>query len=282
MKKAQKHLHELVPYGLVVTRSWLMDKGGVERHTLDNWIKSEQLVSVTSEVRGVFKLPETTRLTWEGVVCSLQRMHEVVMPGGLTALTLQGHAHYLSPLAHKTVHLYSQEKMPEWINKFPLQTTYIHHKNLPLKALRSTGLKNHVYSTKHGQSYEDTIPWAWRLDEWPLTISGPERAMFEVLMDVPENTSLEHANQLMQGLPMLSPIKLNRLLSRCENVKVKRLFLWLAEKNQLPWLKKIDLDKFSMESGALGSGKRELVKGGKLDPKYLITVPKEMAGNTHG
>ena len=28
----------------------------------------------------------------------------------------------------------------------------------------------------------------------------------------------------------------------------------------------------------LGSGKRMLVKGGKLDPTYLITVPEDLGG----
>jgi hypothetical protein len=42
----------------------------------------------------------------------------------------------------------------------------------------------------------------------------------------------------------------------------------LAEKQAHPWFKQLDVSKVS-----LGSGKRMLVAGGRLDPKYLITVP---------
>ena|ERR1043165_8885879 len=35
--------------------------------------------------------------------------------------------------------------------------------------------------------------------------------------------------------------------------------IWFAEKHQHPWQKKLDLKRFSMESGALGAGKRMLV-----------------------
>jgi hypothetical protein len=42
----------------------------------------------------------------------------------------------------------------------------------------------------------------------------------------------------------------------------------LAEKHAHAWFKQLDLSKVS-----LGSGKRVLVPGGRLDPKYLITVP---------
>jgi hypothetical protein len=54
-------------------------------------------------------------------------------------------------------------------------------------------------------------------------------------------------------------------------VKVKRLFFFFADRHAPPWLKEIKRDEIS-----LGSGKRMLVKGGKLDPKYLITVPEDL------
>jgi hypothetical protein len=54
-------------------------------------------------------------------------------------------------------------------------------------------------------------------------------------------------------------------------VKVKRLFLWFAERHQHAWLKK--LDRKDVE---LRHGKRMLVKGGNLDPKFNITVPESI------
>ncbi|MGR7919650.1 type IV toxin-antitoxin system AbiEi family antitoxin domain-containing protein [Zobellella denitrificans] len=89
--------------------------------------------------------------------------------------------------------------------------------------------------------------------------------------DANGNISFEHADQLMQGLHNLSPRKLDALLKACCSIKAKRLFLWLAGRHQHAWLKHL-----TPENYALGTGKRLLAKGGKLEPIWQITVPKEM------
>ena len=90
---------------------------------------------------------------------------------------------------------------------------------------------------------------------------------------MPSTVSFDYADALMQGLTSLSPIKLERLLYACTSVKVKRLFFWLASRYNYPWLKKIDSTKFN-----LGSGKRVLVQGGRLDKRFQITVPEHLYG----
>ena len=76
---------------------------------------------------------------------------------------------------------------------------------------------------------------------------------------------------LMEGLRNLSPRRLQELLADCRSVKVKRLFLWFAERHNHAWLKKLDRSVID-----LGHGKRMLVRGGKLDTKYNITVPGDL------
>lgn len=271
------HVHQrpgsLVPLGLITARSCLLERG-VQRHTIDNWLKSGQLVAVA---RGVFKRPDS-ELTWQGVACSLQRMGLGLKPGGLTALELQGLSHYLSLGTRSVVHLYGRPPLPEWVNKLLPGTNFQRHVPLELD----------FGQEDRGDSSDSEFPlFPWRTDVLPfgnekclLQISSPELAMLEVLMDVPSSVSFEHADNLLQGLPMLSPQKITHLLEHCRSVKVKRLFLWLAERNQSPWLKRLDLRKFSIEGGTLGSGKRVIANGGKLDRKYLITVPREMAAES--
>ena len=75
----------------------------------------------------------------------------------------------------------------------------------------------------------------------------------------------------MEGLRTLSPRKLHKLLAQCRSVKVKRLFLWCAERHGHAWLKTLDRDDID-----LGSGKRMLVRGGKFDPTFNITVPENL------
>jgi len=45
----------------------------------------------------------------------------------------------------------------------------------------------------------------------------------------------------------------------------------MAENNELPWYKKLNLGEID-----LGSGKRVIVKNGKLDNAFKITIPEEL------
>lgn len=262
---------KLVPYGLLATTSWLKSKG-VGRHTLDNWVKSGKLKSL---VNGVLNRPDSKKLSWQAVICSLQRIGCNLTLGGITALEFQGFGHYLSFSQNKTIHLYGNDKLPTWVNKVLPQTHFVKHNGQEL--FKTKDIKSGLYSEVDFQSsFINTI--AWGIDEWALRVSTAELAFFELLLDVPEHLSFEHVDELMQGLTSLSPRRLNKLLEFCTNIKVKRLFLWFAEKHKHSWFNKLELERFSMESGALGSGKRVLAKNGKLDNKYLITVPREFNG----
>jgi len=78
---------------------------------------------------------------------------------------------------------------------------------------------------------------------------------------------------LMEGLANLSPRRMQKLLVGCRSVKVKRLFFFFADRHQHRWLKQLDKSKVD-----LGSGKRMLVRGGKFDRTYQITVPEDLHG----
>ena len=95
--------------------------------------------------------------------------------------------------------------------------------------------------------------------------------MLELLDEVPQRETFHQADVLMEGLRNLSPRRLQALLTACRSVKVKRLFLWFTERHQHPWLKRLDRNHID-----LGKGKRMLVRGGKLDAKFKITVPESI------
>ena len=101
----------------------------------------------------------------------------------------------------------------------------------------------------------------------------PERALLELLDELPDEESFEQVDKLVEGTPNLSPRRLQKLLANCRSVKVKRLFFFFADRHQHPWLKHLDQDAVD-----LGSGKRLLAKGGKLDTRYQITVPEALHG----
>jgi len=64
------------------------------------------------------------------------------------------------------------------------------------------------------------------------------------------------------------------LLEKCRSKKAKRVFLYLADKLKLPFFNQLDLSKIS-----LGTGKRQIVKGGEHNQKYQITVDREHKEN---
>ena len=97
--------------------------------------------------------------------------------------------------------------------------------------------------------------------------------MLEVLYFVPKEQSYEEARLLMEGLttPRLKIVQ--TLLENCTSVKVKRLFMVLAEGCGHAWVRKLDISNVNF-----GKGKRMLVRGGRLNAKYNISVPGTGAG----
>ena len=84
--------------------------------------------------------------------------------------------------------------------------------------------------------------------------------------------SFTHAFELFEGLTSLRPKVVNTLLQHCGSIKVKRLFLFMVDQFSYPWISRIEKTRLD-----LGSGKRVIVKGGKLDKHYLITVPDHLS-----
>jgi len=267
-------LQRSLPEGLLADAAWL-ERHGYSRALRNKYVARGWLDKVA---RGVYRRPTPTLrgeshegLRWQPVVISLQPLLGYSYAvGGRTALELQGFAHYLSE-RHREIHLYGSRKLPGWIFKLKLDDRFVFHNADRLfqsKSARSHESKGHSDKGLLQSSY---IQQPWGQWEWPLTLSSPERALLELLDEVPQRETFHQADVLVEGLHNLSPRKLQTLLTTCRSVKVKRLFLWFAERHQHAWLKKVDRTRID-----LGKGKRMLVRGGKLDPQYKITVPESI------
>jgi hypothetical protein len=99
-------------------------------------------------------------------------------------------------------------------------------------------------------------------------MSAAERASLELLAEIEGEVSFGAADSIFQGLSNLRPPVIRRLLEACASVRVKRLFFFFAERHAHGWAKELDPKQFD-----LGRGKRQIVKGGRLDDRYQITVP---------
>jgi hypothetical protein len=267
-------LEKELPEGLLVDAAWLEKRGyygSLRKKYVDlGWLEQP--------AHRVYRRPRGS-LSWEQAVISLQTLLEVpVIVGGRTALELQGFSHYLAR-EQKEIHLYGREPPSSWLQALPLNVRFHFHKtnrlfrNDPI----TRGLTNLSWNLKTGkgvitdplQSSLTIQPWGhW---DWPLLLSTPERAALELLDELPDHESFHQADMLMEGVRNFSPRRLQNLLQDCKSVKVKRLFFFFADRHDHPWLKRIERERID-----LGKGKRMLVRGGKLDPTYQITVPEDL------
>ncbi len=250
-------LQQELPEGLLADAAWL----GV--HGYSSALRSQYVSAgwLESPARRVYRRSRTP-LTWQQVVMSLQTLLDLPLAvGGRTALEQQGYAHYLSE-EMREVHLYGPKRPPTWLDRLPLDLTFHWHNSLRLFPGDADVPPEHspVMVSAAGTHL-------------PIRYSSKERAVLELLDELPERESFHQVDALMEGLSDLSPRRLQTLLEACASVKVKRLFLFFADRHRHAWRSRLDVSRID-----LGSGKRVLVKGGKLDPNYHITVPSDLGG----
>ena len=297
-------LHRLLPEGLLADTAWF-NRLGYSSSLRSRYVASNWLQEVT---KGVFRRPlyksglqneeaagnwqhtllalqdwqpvEQVPVNWQSVVLSMQMiLKRAIVVGGRTALELLGFSHYTSGSGPREIHLYSDEPAPTWLKRLPLKTTFVCHNARrlfraepiakgfeTLDAVMASD-ESPVHSPIHGSlTWIDIGNW-----DWPLVLSTPERAILELLDELPEKETFHQADVLMAGLTNLSPKRLNRLLRECRSIKVKRLFLWFTDRHRHAWRTQLDRNHID-----LGTGKRMLARGGKFDPKYQITIPEDL------
>ena len=242
-----------LPEGLLAHSAWLRKKG-YSRQLLGHYVAAGWLERAA---HGVFRRPRGT-LSWQQAVVSLQTLlpDDPQAVGGRTALELQGYAHFL-PRKIREIHLYGPRPLPTWLGKLPLEERFVHHNS---RRLFGSG------PSPDGLTFLPLGLWDWR-----IALSTPERALLELLDELPRHESFQQVDTLMEGLPTLSPRRLQQLLVDCESIKVKRLFFFFADRHAHAWLKRLNKDRID-----LGAGNRMLVAGGKLDRTYRITVPDDL------
>jgi len=250
--KKQIKINQLLqsqPSGTVFLSSWLVEHGYshdlLRRYKSSNWLTS---IGSGAMIR------TGEKVGYEGALYTLQQQAGLpVHLGGKTALALQGRAHYLD-LNVQQLFLFcdSYSTLPRWFlnHDWGYRITPIHTCFLPY----NIGLTSIPHKT------------------FSLKVANPERALLECLYLTPKVHSLLECYEVMEGMNNLRPKQVQLLLEKCTSVKVKRLFLYMAEKASHRWLDYVDTEQVD-----LGSGKRAFAReGGVYNSKYKITVPKEL------
>lgn len=221
----------------------------VTAQDLQNYTGSRWLTSLG---RGAFKRPMET-VTWQGALFSLQtQLNMPVHVGALTALEMTGNSHYVR-FAPTRAYLFS-----------PLNVT------LPLWFRTHWGDEVRHVQTK-------LLPSDLGLTEleapegFTLKTAATERAALEMLHLAPKEFDLVEASMVVESMTSLRPKLMQTLLEQCSSIKVRRLFLYLAERANLPVMRHLDLDRVD-----LGSGDRSLVPDGRYVAKYQLLLPGEL------
>lgn len=104
-----------------------------------------------------------------------------------------------------------------------------------------------------------------------LYVSSPEQAFLECLLLAPQEYDYLDLYYLMEQLTTLRSDVVQRLLESVDNFRVKRLFLYMADKAGHYWVEELNLEKIN-----LGTSKLQLASEGVYNAKYKITVPKAL------
>lgn len=240
-------LLKMWPKGTVMLVNWLK-KNGYSQQLINKYKTLHWLKKIGS---GAF-IRMDDHPEWTGALFALQKqLNFPIYPGGKTSLQLQGYAHTLPLGQNPSITLWSKSniKLPAWFKNFNWEVEIKHI---------STNL------------FQDNFALIQKnMGEYDIMLSAPERAIMEVLYLVPGKNSFEEAGHLMEGLMTLRPEVINQLLENCNSIKIKRLFMFFAEKYHHQWYEKLNFSKID-----LGQGKRLLVKNGVFNSKYRITIPK--------
>jgi len=242
------HLLQKIPSVSVLLSSWLRLQG-YSYELQQQYRKNGWLVSIG---KGAM-VRKGQDLLLAGAIFALQNQAKMsIHIGGRTALGLQGYAHFIEINNNETI-LFAPRttKLPSWFrnNNWDSKPVLISTSFLP----PNIGLTS---------IFEEGVD---------VFISDPARAIMECLVLAPNRFDLTEANEIMNGLVALRPNNVQNMLEQCKSIKVKRLFLFFADKAQHSWFKHLDLSKID-----LGTGKRSLIKNGVFIPKYNITVPSNL------
>lgn len=258
-----KYVLDRVPAGFLVDSQWLgahdVAKSSASNYDRDGWLERV--------ARGVYRRPYPGKpagnvVEWKMAVLSAQWiMGYDFHVGGMSALSLEGHSHYLGLGRSANVYLYGN--VPSWLSRLTLDAHFVMRRR-QLFGSEPLGIEDHDFDPAAG-----TGPNPW---DWPMRRSTPERAVLEALNELPDQESFHKVDMLFQGLATLRPGRLSALLGACKSIKVKRLFFLFADRHRHRWLPHIDRAGIDM-----GKGPRMLVEGGRYVAAYQLVVPEEFA-----
>lgn len=200
--------------------------------------------------RGVMVTPNCKMDALAAVAAYNKQMDGGVHVAAHSALELYGFNHYV-PMGKPLLYLsHSRPNVPQWMSLDVF--------DMVIKPFSTDTFTN---------------PFVEEIDHngEKLLAASPEMAFLECLLLAPNQYNFMDLFYIMEQLTTLRPEIVQKLLETTKSLKVKRSFLYMAEKARHYWFNMLDISKID-----LGTSKLQLVKNGSYISKYKITVPKEL------
>lgn len=231
-------------YGGLYFSAWLGDEGYspqlVKRYRESGWL--EALAPGVSYRAG-------EKLSALAAVSSYDnQLSKNLRVAAHSALELFGFNHYV-PMG-KPVLMVTGDSVPSWMSSDKFDMTI-------------SSFKTDVFGY--------TLSMKIHRAEFDILASSPELAFMECLHLAPKRYAYMDLYLIMEQLTALDPDGVQRVLENTKSQKVKRMFMYMAEKAGHYWF-----DMLNTDAVGLTTSKLQLVKGGTFVKKYNITVPKEL------
>ncbi len=243
-------LNQLLQYwhpGGLLFSSWLK-KNGYSDQLMQQYRKSGWFSALS---KGVMYRTEDKPTSFAAISSYNNQVNKGFYVGAHSALELSGFNHYV-PMGKPVLIIgHSQEdEVPDWMKKYDFEYEF---KFFSTK----TFLKPQLITLNKGSV--------------KTLISVPEQAFLECLLLAPNQYVYIDLFYIMEQLTTLRVEVVQQLLENTDNIKIKRLFLYMAKKAGHDWFNRLDISKVD-----IGTGKHKLVDNGVYLPEYMITIPKEL------
>lgn len=167
-----------------------------------------------------------------------------------SALELHGFNHYVPMGKPRLMVAFESGNIDDWVKSEKYDMTIV-------------PFRTKIFKNPTTQSFDR--------NGYSINISSPEQAFLECLHLVPEHYNYMDLYYIMEQLTSLDPAKVQTVLENTSSQRIKRMFLYMAEKVGHYWFDMLEMEKIGMTASKL-----KLVDNGVYISKYRITIPKEL------
>lgn len=247
--------------GMVYLNSWLV-KRGISPSMIYYYRKKKLIQSIGDEYPFKYgvTLPKNERLLHSGVFTKFNEIPDYY--GGVQALQKQLELNVHVAADHA---LMLQKVIPNLIN-WKKEKVLFAPKGvmLPKWFFEAPWYSNVLFKSTTFLPQDIGIE---QTGKYQLLTSRPERAILELIYLIPNNMHMRYIHDCIKKLTNIDIDLMHELLENCTSNRVKRLFLYLIEEENLSWLEKLKVGNLD-----LGKGTIVIEKPGKHNSKYKIVV----------